>query len=148
MTDQVDTVTPGHIGFQLNAHIRGASFNPRRPTGASFETGPPFNMSFSLKPHEKDDGGFDEDCLDYRIRTELPASVELIAFVRELNAGRYDPFGDTLISLPLIVDGKVLIAEDGFVRDDFSVGRELVPYEGQTMKLPSGSSGAGLSKNL
>lgn len=133
MKKKGDLVATGHIGFQLDAVVRGAIFNPARPEGLRFEAGPPFNLCFSLKPADDDPHGFGDTGLEYLVRAEIPTSPDVLAFVRSLIAGRYAPFGDPAISLPLIVDDRTLIAADGIIHSGFSLRRELCPLEVQDL---------------
>jgi hypothetical protein len=121
----------GFIGFQLNAKVRGAIFNPARPEGLRFDAGGPFSVDISLRPSSNDVDGFGRDGLDYTIRAQLPASGEAIAFVRALVADRYEPFGKPLLTLPLIVGDRQLIASDGAIQTGFFLRREMMPYEVQ-----------------
>jgi hypothetical protein len=126
-----DFVTAGRIGIQLNARVSGAIFNPALPEGLSFDAGPPFNLQFRLRPNENDADGFGRSGLDYRVRAELPASADAIGFVRALNARRYEPYGNHLTPLPLVLNDEVMIAADGAIKDGFFPRCEMCPSEVQ-----------------
>ena len=129
MTNEADVVALGRVGFQLNAVVRGAIFNPGRPEGLRFNTGSPNHLSFTLKPSERDPHGFGYSGLNYRVRAELPASAATIEFVRALIAGRYEPFGDPPLPLPLTLNDRTVIAADGTIQEGFGLRHELAPLE-------------------
>lgn len=133
MSETSDAVSADHVGFQLNAQVKGAIFNPARPEGINFSVSTPHKLTFSLKPSDSESDGFGRSGLIYKVRYERPAAPEIASFIRALIGGKLDPDRQLAVNLPLVIDDRTLIDEYGTIAQDFSIPKELLPTEVQRL---------------
>jgi hypothetical protein len=122
------------IDFLLTGTVDGFFFNPERPEGLKFTSGPPKPFNVSLRPEKpEEDGAGLRHGLRCGVSTSGPAAPEHRIFVEELIKRKFIASPDTPTKLPLILRGEIKIDQNGHLTDGFSVPFELYPPPLQTL---------------
>jgi hypothetical protein len=118
---------PHTVDFVLLGNLEGVFFNPLRPDGIKI-VHPTIGLTLEFKSDPDDDGTRFRPGLTCRgelLRVPVPADQWI--FIDALIEGRFEPYSEMPVELPLRAYGEEQIGVDGIIRKGFPFPMELCP---------------------